>query len=136
MWREIERAEFVHSVDDGLDDDVFVLQDGSFRLTVSLPFIRDNVEFGESAKILADCALVSIELASEVTNRFDVLTVLIEVLDDGKAAVGEDVAPVLPAQDEDIRVSSGIEIGCELVLLENSLGDAIVRWAASAGIGL
>lgn len=40
------RSLCIWSVDDGLDDDVLVLQGGSFRLTVTFPFIPDDIEFG------------------------------------------------------------------------------------------
>ena len=115
---------------------MFVLQDGSFRLTVSRPVVYDYVEFGKSAKVLADCALVPVELASEVTDRRNALTMLIEMLNNGKATVSEDVSRILPAQDKHIRVPAGVEITRELVLLENSLSNATVRWTASVGIGL
>lgn len=46
VWWEVEGPELLHLVDDRLDDDVFVLQDGTLRFTVALTLVLDDVEFG------------------------------------------------------------------------------------------
>lgn len=125
------QLELVH---DRLDHDVFVLQHRSLRFTVARSFVLDNVEFGKATKILADRAFIAVELAREVANRFDAFAVLIEVLDEGKTALGEDITSILSTQDEDVRVSPGIEVGGERILLEYSFSDAVIRWRISTEI--
>jgi hypothetical protein len=123
MWREVESPDFVHLVYDRLDDDVFVFQNGTFRVAVALPHVLDDVKIGESVKVLADCALVPVESASEVADGFDV-AMTVEIADKFETAFREDVAAVLPPQDEDVRVSLRIQVAGKLVLLENPLVDA------------
>lgn len=81
MRWEIERAEVVRLVDNRLDHNVIGLQDRLFCFTISLSVILDNIEFSKTAKVFAYCAFVSIQSARELTDRCNVLTMLIEVLE-------------------------------------------------------
>jgi hypothetical protein len=87
----------MYLIHDRLDDDVFVLQDRPFRLAVTFSLVFDDVEFGKSAKILTDRAFVAVEFAREIADRFNLITVSVKIADEFEAALGENIASVLPS---------------------------------------
>jgi hypothetical protein len=113
---------------------VVVLEDWPFGFAASLALVRDDVEFGESLEVLADRALVAVEATSEVTHRFDVLTVPVKVTNEFETAIGKDIAPVLTAEHEYVCVPAGVERGCELLLPTEAIVDGISISATWLGI--
>jgi hypothetical protein len=75
-------------------------------------------------EVFADSALVAVESAREVADGLDFVSATFEVADEVEAALGEDVAAVLSTENENVRVALGVQVGGELVLPQNSLGDA------------
>lgn len=44
--REVEDTEFIHLVDNRLDNDMIVFQDRTLRFTIPASLVLDDVEFG------------------------------------------------------------------------------------------
>jgi hypothetical protein len=134
MSWETEGPEFVHLVDDRLDDDVVVLQDGPLRLAVTVSLVLDDIEFGQSTEVLADRTLVAVETAREVADRLDLVPAAFEIFDEIEPTLGEDVAAVLQTEYEDVRVALCVEVAGELFLPQNSLRDAVIRSITPVGV--